>query len=129
MKRILVIGLIAYWLIASVGCACLKHGTRRFLGVSTRGIENARDKAIVKIVDHSYNSCYKMVEEQLSEIDAYVYTRRKDLIAVYISSTDTTTAGIFFKEIDKQKTQVEIACPVADKKEYLAEKIFTALSL
>ncbi len=127
MRRILVIGLLGYWLIALVGCGCLRHGIRGFLGISTKEIENARDKAIVKIVDYDYNSCYKMVEEELSEIDAYVYTRRKDLIAVYISSTDTTTAGIFFKEIDKQKTQVEIACPASSKKEYLAEKIFTAL--
>ena len=118
MRRILVIGLLGYWLIASVGCASLGHRVRGFLGISTKGIENARDKAIVKIVDYDYNSCYKMVEKRLSEIDAYVYVRRKDLIAVYISSTDTTTAGIFFKEIDKQKTQVEISCPAPGKKDY-----------
>ncbi|GAG50321.1 unnamed protein product, partial [marine sediment metagenome] len=99
MRRILVIGLLGYWLIALVGCASLGQKTKGFLGISTREIEDVRDKAIVRIVDYDYNSCYRMVEEKLSEIEAYVYTRRKGLIAFYMSRTDTTTAGIFFKEI------------------------------
>ncbi len=127
MRRILVMGLLGYWLIALVGCASLGQKAKGFLGISTREIEDVRDKAIVRIVDYDYNSCYRMVEEELSEIEAYVYTRRKDLIAFYMSRTDTTTAGIFFKEIDKQKTQVEVACPVVYKKEQLAGEIFAAL--
>lgn len=123
MKRILTIGLLSCYLISLVGCG-LKQKTKGFLGISTREIEAVRDKAIVKIVDYDYDTCYQMVEEKLSEMDSYIYTRRKDFIAFYISWTDTTTAGIFFKEIDKQKTQLELTCPVVDKKEYLAEKIF-----
>jgi len=127
MKRILVIALLSYCIIALLGCAYLKEGTKGFLAISTKEIENVRDKAIVKIVDYDYNSCYQKVENKLIEIGSYIYAKKKDLIAVYISQADTTPAGVFFKEIDKQKTQLEIASPAKDTKEYLAEKIFTAL--
>ena len=127
MRRILVIILVSYCIIGLLGCACVKEGFRGFLGISTKELENARDKAIVKIVDYDYSSCYKIVEARLAEIGSYTYAKRKDLIAVYISPTDTTPAGVFFKEIDKRKTQLEIATPAADTKEYLAEKIFSAL--
>ena len=124
MRRIIVVGLLGCWAVGLLGCACLKEGLKGFLAVSTKEIENARDKAIVKIVDYDYNSCYQKVEAKLAAIGSYIYAQRKDLIAVYISSTDTTPAGIFFKEINKQKTQLEIVSPAADTKEYLAAKIF-----
>jgi hypothetical protein len=125
MRRILIIGLLGYWVLGLVGCACVKEGIKQFLAISTKEIENVRDKAIVRIVDYDYFSCYRMVEERLSEIGSHIYARKKDLIAVYISQTDTTPAGIFFKEIDMTKTELSIASPAADTKEYLAEKIFS----
>lgn len=127
MKRILIVGFLGYCIIGLLGCACLKAGAKEFLAISTKDIENSRDRAIVKIVDYDYDSCYQKVEERLIEIGSYVYAKRKDLIAVYISSTDTTPAGLFFKEIDKQKTELSIASPAADTKEYLADKIFSVL--
>jgi len=127
MKRILVIALLSYCIIALLGCAYLKEGTKGFLAISTKEIENVRDKAIVKVVDYDYNSCYKKVEARLLEIGSYVYAKRDDLIAVYISQTDTTPAGVFFKKVDENKTQLEITSPAQDTKEYLAEKIFSVL--
>lgn len=127
MRRISVIILVSYCVIGLLGCACLKETTRGLLAISTKEIENARNEAIVKIVDYDYLSCYKIVENKLAEIGSHVYAKRDDLIAVYISPTDTTPAGIFFKEINKRKTQLEIVSPAADTKEYLAEKIFSAL--
>ena len=125
--RYLVILLFCYFVIGLSGCACLKEGVKGFLAISTKDIENVRDKAIVKIIDYDYLSCYKIVEAKLTEIGSYIYAKKEDLIAVYISKTDTTPAGVFFKEIDKLKTQVEVASPAKDTKEYLAEKIFSAL--
>ncbi|MGD9015390.1 MAG: hypothetical protein PVI33_05155 [Candidatus Omnitrophota bacterium] len=126
MRRIFIIGLLlGYCLVVLAGCASLKQGIRGFLGISTKEIENARVQAIVKIVDYDYASCYKMVEARLAEIKSYIYTRRADLIAVYISQTDTTPAGVFFREVDNQKTEIAIASPASDTKEYLADKIFS----
>jgi hypothetical protein len=128
MKRIFLIGLfLGYCVIVMAGCACLKEGMRGFLGISTRDIENARDKAIVRVVDYDYSSCYRKVQARLVEIGSYIYAKRKDLIAVYISSSDTTPAGIFFKQLDEQKTELSITSPAADTREYLAEKILSAL--
>ena len=127
MKRIFIIGLLSgYCVIAVAGCASLKQGIKGFLGISTKEIEDVRDKAIVKIVDYDYSSSYEKVEQRLAVIGSYIYARQKDLIAVYISKTDTTLAEIFFKEIDEQRTELAIASPAKDTKEYLAENIFSA---
>ena len=57
MRRVFIIGLVlGYCVIAMAGCAYVKEGTRGFLGISTKEIEDARDEAIVKIVDYDYNS-------------------------------------------------------------------------
>ena len=127
MRRILFIALLGYWVIGLLGCATVKQAAKGFLAISTKEIEEAREQAIIKIVDYDYTSCYQKVKERLKQIESYIYAQRDDFIAVYISKTDTTPAGIFFKQIDQQKTQVEIASPAADTKEYLAEKIFSAL--
>ena len=118
---------MGYCVIGLLGCACLKEGAKGFLAISTKDIENARDKAIVRIVDYDYSSCYQRVEDRLIRIGSYIYAKDEDLIAVYISGTDTTPAGVFFKEIDKQKTELSITSPAKDTKEYLAEKIFSVL--
>ena len=127
MRRILAVVFLGFWVIGLLGCATVKQAAKGFLAISTKEIEEARDQAIIKIVDYDYSNCYQRVEERLSQIGSYIYAQRDDFIAVYISKTDTTPAGIFFKQIDKQKTQVEIASPAKDTKEYLADKIFSAL--
>ena len=130
MKHICIIVLLSYCAAGLLGCASLKErvkeGAKQFLAISTKEIENVRDEAIVRIVDCDYSSCYERVQQRLAAIGSYIYAREKDLIAVYISETDTTPAGIFFKEIDGQKTELAIASPAKDTKEYLAENIFSA---
>ncbi|MFC1658149.1 hypothetical protein ACFL1D_02060 [Candidatus Omnitrophota bacterium] len=126
MRRILFAGLLGCCILAAAGCSSLKQGARGFLGVSTREIEEARNEAIVRIVDCEYPRCYKTVEERLFAIGSYIYARRSDLIAVYISSSDTTPAGVFFREIDTGKTEIAISSPAQDTREYLAEQVFSA---
>ena len=126
MRHICIIALLSYCIVGFLGCASLKEGIKQFLAISTKEIENVRDEAIVRIVNCDYSSCYKKIEERLAEIGSHIYARRQDLIAVYISQTDTTPAGIFFKEIDEHKTELAIASPAKDTKEYLAENIFSA---
>lgn len=127
MKRILIIGLLLFLIFEVCGCAGIKEGFKGFLGISTKDIEGVREKAIVKIVDYDYATCYQRVEARLTEIGSYIYAKDDDLIAVYISKTDTTPAGVFFKKVDENKTQLEITSPAQDTKEYLAEKIFSVL--
>ncbi|MBL7081351.1 MAG: hypothetical protein ISS44_02120 [Candidatus Omnitrophica bacterium] len=106
------------------GCTHLKETTKSILAISTKDIENARGQAIIKIVDCDYSICYQKVQDILTDMGSYIYAKKPDLIAVYISEADTTPAGIFFKDIGQTKTQLEIASPSTDTKEYLATRIF-----
>ena len=127
MRRILIIVVLGCCIIPIAGCAFLKEGTKSFLGISTRGIENARSEAIVKIIDYKLQSCYQKVESRLKEIGSYIYAKDENMIAVYISKTDTTPAGVFFRQLDNGKTEVSIASAAKDTKEYLADKVFEKL--
>jgi hypothetical protein len=49
------------------------------------------------------------------------------MIAIYVSETDTTPVGLFFKEIDKSNTQVEVSSPSTYAKELISEKVFKLL--
>ncbi len=125
-KEILLIATLIGIIIFS-GCTCLKERLKGFLAISTRELEQGRAEAIVKIVDYDFKDCYQKIERILADIGSYVYSKKSDLIAVYISQVDTTPAGIFFKEIDTNRTQLEIVSPAKDTKEYLAQEIFSAL--
>ncbi|MFH1578521.1 MAG: hypothetical protein ABIC18_05575, partial [Candidatus Omnitrophota bacterium] len=118
--------LLHYCVLGLTGCAYLKEGCRQLLAISTRDIERSRDRAIVKVVDYDYDTCYGIVKNKLA---GRIYAERKDLIAIYIGSADTTPAGVFFTEIDKQRTQLEIVSPAKDTREYLADEVFSALSV
>ena len=128
MRRIFTIILLVYCLSVLAGCLGVKEGLKQFLAISTKEIEQARDTAIVKIVDYNLQDCYVKIEEILKDSGSSIYARKKDLIAVYISHQDTTPCGVFFKSVGVNKTQLEIASPASDTKEYLAEQIFFGLS-
>lgn len=108
------------------GCASLKEGTKGILGISTKVLEDKRPEAEVSIVDYDYFTCYHKVLDTLKNAGSYVYAREDDLIAFYVSSTDTTPVGVFLKELDKQKTQLEVSSPSASAKQKMAQRIFSA---
>ena len=126
MKRIFVITLLSYSVIAFVGCVGLKETTKGFLGISTKILEEKRKDAAVLSVEKDYFTCYHKVLDILKERKSHIYTKRSDLIAFYVSEDDTTAVGIFFKEIDKQKTQIEISSPSTSAKEIIAKEIFSS---
>lgn len=111
-----------------IGCASVKEAAKCVAGVSTQILEDNRVGAIKEEFDVDYNTCYNKVKEKLKKIKSYIYAEdlKKKLIAVYVSSEDTTPVGIFFKEIDDLHTQIEVASPSTFGKEYIAEEIFAA---
>jgi len=52
---------------------------------------------------------------------------KKHMIAVYLSEQDTTPVGLFFSEMDKDDTLIEVSSPSTYAKEVVAEKVFTGL--
>ena len=108
------------------GCTTLKETARGVLGVSTKQIVDARSNSLSKSFNCDYQLCQKKVREALTDIKAYIYWEdtSQSLIAVYVSETDTTPVGVFFKVIDANNTQVELSSPSTYAKEEMAKKVF-----
>ncbi len=115
--------------ILTSGCAGIKETTRGIMGISTSQIENSRKDALKKEFNYEYKACYNKTLEILTRIGAYVYTQdqKKNLIAIYVSEQDTTTVGIFFKQVDANHTQVEVSSPSTYAKELIAKQLFLGL--
>lgn len=111
------------------GCANLKEAGKGILGISTKEIEQARPEAIKKVFNYEYDLCYNKTLETLNKMGAYIYAKdkAKKMLGIYISPQDTTVAGIFFKEISVNSTQIEVASPSTYAKELIAHRLFLGL--
>lgn len=112
------------------GCAGVKEAGRGFLGVSTKVLENNREGSLKKKFNFDYNSCSEKVIKSLKSGGTYIYNQdaKKGMIAVYISTEDTTPVGIFLTKIDANNTEVEVASPSSYGKKTIAKMIFDDLS-
>jgi len=131
LKYYCVTVLLGYSVIALVGCATIKEAAKGLAGTSTKVLEENRKFALVKTFDYDYFSCYtKTVDVLKKRSGAYIYTQdiKKHMIALYVSEADTTSVGIFFKEIEKNKTQVEVSSASTYAKELIAGKVFDLLN-
>lgn len=111
------------------GCETLKEGAKGFLGISTRALEENRKSAIVKTFDYDYFTSYTKSLDIIKIMRCYIYSQdiKKHMIAFYISETDTTPVGVFFKEIDAKKTQIEVSSQSTYAKEFISAKLFGVL--
>ncbi len=111
------------------GCAGMKEGFKGFLGISTDILEKNRKSAVTKSVSYDYFTCYAKVLDILKRNGSCVYARdiKKHMIAVYVSEQDTTPVGVFFSEMDKNNTLLEVSSPSTYGKEVVAEKVFSGL--
>jgi hypothetical protein len=128
-KYLLPVFIFGFLISALLGCQTLKEGTKGFLGVSTRSLEEARSNAIVKTFSYDYNACYTMAKDILKHMKSYVYADepKKHMVAFYISEQDTTPVALFFKEIDKANTQVEVSSLSTYAREFISEKVLSVL--
>jgi hypothetical protein len=112
-----------------IGCARIKEIAKSVAGVSTKVLEDGRKDAIKKTFNCDHNTCYNKVLEKLKQIGAYIYAKdkRQEMLAVYVSITDTTPVGIFFKELAAKNIQIEVSSPSTYAKEFISTKIFLAL--
>lgn len=128
--------------VSFVGCAAIKESARGIAGISTNVLEKNRKDAIKKTFPYDYNTCYSKAKEVLEKPSdpkageksgnpgSYVYCqdRKKNLLAIYVSEEDTTPVGLFFTEIDKAHTQIEVSSASTYAKELISSKVFKALS-
>lgn len=128
----LVLTVTGYLLSTSLlGCATVKEMGKGFIGVSTQVLKEKRKDALKKSFALDYNTCYSKVKDILSQKDkeAYIYAQdyKEKLIAVYLSSADTTPVGIFFTAESKGSTLIEISSPSIYAKEEISNRIFTGI--
>ncbi len=112
------------------GCASIKEAAKGFAGISTKELEAGRKSAIIKTFDYDYFTAFTKTLDALKEMNAYIYTQdiKKHMIAIYVSESDTTPVGIFFKELSAASTQIEVSSPSTYSKEAISQKLFQALS-
>jgi hypothetical protein len=120
-----------FLLFTLLGCASIKETAKGIAGVSTKALEDNRGSAIIKSFNYDYFTCYTKALGILEQIGAYIYEKdiKKHMIAIYVSGTDTTSVGIFFKETDAKNIQVEVSSLSTYAKELIASKLFSALEL
>lgn len=120
---------LIFCIIIFSGCATIKEGAKCFIGVSTKVLEDNRKTAITKTYNYDYFTTYTKTLDSLKKMEAYVYSQgiKKNLIAIYVSEEDTTPVGIFFEEVDKDNTKIEISSPSTYAKELIAKKLFEDL--
>lgn len=123
MKNFIYLVLTVFFI---AGCASPKEAAKGFLGVSTKILEDKRADAITKVFNLDFQSCYSKANEAIKAMSAYVYARDpgNDLIAVYVSETDTTPVGIFIVEKGPAITEIQISSPSSAAKELVADKLF-----
>ncbi|MDD5669345.1 MAG: hypothetical protein PHE58_04870, partial [Candidatus Omnitrophica bacterium] len=99
-------------------------------GTSTIEHERGRPAAISQEFPLDYFTCFAKTRDALQGIQAYTYAGniKQHMLAIYISSSDTTPVGIFFTEKGKNSTMIEVSSPSTYGKEFISKKIFTFLS-
>lgn len=112
------------------GCSGLKEATRGFAGVSTKILEDKRGEAIKKDFSGDLPGIHNKIIGILKKEGAYVYRDdlAHNLVALYLSNTDTTPVGVFLTDIDKGNTRIEVSSPSTYGKEVIADIIFSSLS-
>ncbi|MFH0855834.1 MAG: hypothetical protein V1869_04950 [Candidatus Omnitrophota bacterium] len=111
------------------GCVSPKEAYRGFLGVSTKVLEDGRKDAIKKEFNLDLITCHNKVRSILKDTGSYIYADdlRKDMIAVYVSEEDTTPVGLFFTQLNKRETLIEVSSPSTYGKEKISGTVFDAL--
>lgn len=103
------------------GCASVKEAAKGIAGSSTKVLEEGRPQAIKQQVNYGQEDCYNKSKEILIESGAYIYAKSKEMIAVYVSESDTTPVGVFFKGVDNSNTEISVSSPSLYAKELIAK--------
>jgi hypothetical protein len=129
------------------GCCGFKERVKGFVGVSTKVLEDNRVSAVKKEFPYDLVTAHVKIKailrDYVYQVDGieeesagkggkvYIYSDdlQIDLIACYLSETDTTPVGIFLTETSKDKTLVEVSSPSTYAKEFVAKFLFTQLDV
>ena len=130
----ILIGIFLVFLL--LGCHGRGHLIGYTLGTYVSQPEEGEEGRHSETFDCAWEDCYQDVQDVLKDMDVLIFhrdKRRKMISAMYFDKIyknciDTTEVGIFFKEIEQDKTQVDVACGNYDLAEFASEKIYLGLS-
>lgn len=127
MRQRIVWGVLSIlWAVAAgAGCAAVTEAGRGIAGVSTKVLEDNRDSAVQRSYPVGLARCREMVEAVLADSKVYMYARneQKQMLAFYMSASDTTPVGVFFVPQGTASTQVQVSSPSRYARELIADKI------
>lgn len=111
------------------GCAHLKEGARGVWGRSTKILEEKKAEGASERLPGTQQDLFAQAEKTLLKMGCYVYTTdaQKQLIAVYVSETDTTPVGVFVEAAGGAEAAVTVSSASRDAKEYIAKRLFALL--
>lgn len=111
------------------GCSTLTEAGKSVLGVSTRGLEEGRKEALKQTFAYNSGACYDKLKTGLVKRGCYIFALEPEkMIAIYVSETDTTPVGIFFKVVDDNNTQVEVSSPSSWAREFILRRVSSILT-
>lgn len=128
--RIFIFFCVVSALILISGCASTKEVCKGLIGISTKVLEDSRKDAIKKEFDYNVAACGDKIKEILKLANSYIYWEdpQKNMLALYISESDTTAVGVFLTETGKEKTLVEVSSPSTYGRESISRLVFEGLS-
>jgi hypothetical protein len=129
------VSIIAWMFAVSLisGCAGWSDIPKSIWGSSTRVLEEARDKALVKTYDKAYWDCFKAA---LSVVKKKKYVLfKKDEVRGYMvimgipGSVNTTEVGVFFVELNDHQTRIELSSLSSNAKRRLYQGLFHGMDI
>ncbi|MFH1201561.1 MAG: hypothetical protein V1674_01565 [Candidatus Omnitrophota bacterium] len=113
------------------GCASIQEPFKRVWGSSTQVLEEARKEGINREFNYSYPDCFDKTLQILNDERLEVFIKDKahhKIVVMHVKgSIDTSEVGIFFTEVSKDKTKIEISSLSPNALETVAGYLFTAL--
>ena len=130
LRNSLLIVCVCLCSVLTISCATMQETGEGIAGTSTKVLEVGRANAITKGFRYDYFTSYTKSLDALKEMSAYIYKQslKEHMIAVYVSKSDTTPVGIFFKEAGKNSTQVEVSSPSLTAKGLISARLFKSLT-
>ena len=125
--------LLTIFLVAAAfsGCAAVKETSKTVWGSSTRALDRARNDAITKSFDCSYDDCYREVLKA-AELEEYtIFIKDKNQMHIVLmgvkGQVNTTEVGIFFTRLSNG-TKVDVTSLSTNAKRKVADVVFDQLT-
>ena len=124
--------IISLLILSLPGCALL-GATCAFLGTPIKTLQQEKIK-YTKVVDKDIDYCYKNTLDLLKDWKAVVYDKKDKLYIaaicfnkVFNNCIDTTEVAFFFKEIEANKTEIEVSSLNHRLSNFASQKLFEHL--